>query len=50
MDQYINVRDTVEEFLKEHPNLKEHESLLLELSLTVYHGVGCDWPSCQDTK
>jgi hypothetical protein len=48
MDEFINVRDIVNAFLLQHPELKEHEQLLLELTRDTRIDVGCDWPSCQD--
>lgn len=48
MDEFINVRSTVEEFLREHPELKLHEALLLELARDVWHSVNCGWPSCME--
>jgi hypothetical protein len=50
MDEFINVRSIVNEFLQQHPELKEHELLLLELTRDTWHHVGCSWPSCQDAR
>jgi len=48
MDAYTNVRPFVDSFLREHPELKEYELLLLMLSLEIWQAVGCDWPSCTE--
>lgn len=48
MDEFINVRSVVDDFMKQHPELKQYEVLLLELARDVHDDVGCSWPSCAD--